>query len=590
MRMHASPVNVLRACALTLAAATCGFLSAAACVGDTGSAAHPSGEPYGAGDDLDAGYADVAVPLEAEAAACSAALPEQGTPCRADGSVCEYGSAFLLQCNTLARCAHGTWQISAPDAGTVSCGLTMSDACPASLNSVAQLPTPQACAPLNLDCDYPEGRCECAQNLPRTPGAPAVWKCPSPVAFLQSCPPVRPRLGTACPPYTRCDYGACDIQGATAQQCLAGIWVEQTVDCYCPSMQPKAGDACSRFGLTCEYGSSNLASCNTQANCSAIGLWAVAMPEGGPPCVSAPANECPDAGQAIQGLTCTTPGLDCDYGSTRCECNSGPAAQSETTWRCDYPALAGPGCGLRPRLGAPCIEQGLECDYGSCEIQGGGAVTCADYWAQAGTSCGVPPAPPGLPPGVHPPPIPGTTCPAEPPQTGNMCFARLTCEYGSSPVASCDTIATCGSSFGAPAPAWVLTPPDAGDPACMAAPPSECPASFAAVPRGTECAGGSSACDYPEGRCRCAAAPGFSTAVWSCQDPPTGCPRPRPRLGISCVQEGLVCPYESCGTQGSQTEMCLGGFWTPLTLDCTADAGFESTSASGARDSSPGPP
>jgi hypothetical protein len=351
--------------------------------------------------------------------------------------------------------------------------------------------------------------------------------------------------------------------GGFTQECRNGVWMNPPVDCSCPASLPKDSTACSRYDLTCEYGSSNLASCNTVATCS-LGQWSLTRPEAGAPCVAAPASACPDAGPSIQGSTCTKAGLDCDYGGIRCECNSGPLSQSETTWRCDEPALAGPGCGPRPLLGRACPQQGSFCDYGSCEIRGGSAVACFDVWQSGGVNCSSN-VPIGLP--FH------ATCSPEP-EAGTNCFPTnrpFSCEYGPSPLVTCDTVATCIPADGLPT--WVVTTPDAGDPSCTPAQPSQCPGSFAAVPRGTDCTGPSSPCDYPEGRCRCSSSPGSSKTVWSCQDPPAGCPRPRPRVGILCVQEGLVCPYDPCGPQGGQTEVCLGGSWAALAVDCGADAG-----------------
>jgi hypothetical protein len=570
-------------CALALAvAAACGSLAVAGCIGDAGDVASPYGWSYGG-----AGYAeDAMAPLDwqadSDASACSTFPPGQEAPCASEGSVCEYGSGVLVQCDVLATCTHAKWQITLPNPGALGCTAELSDACAPTLWTLPR----GACAPLNLDCDYPEGRCECTQNLPRTPGQPAAWKCAIPsssssvVAPFNFCPAVRPRLGTACQPDdVRCNYGACELQGGSLEVCQKGVWVEEPVDCSCPAALPRAGSACSDDHLACEYGSSNLASCNTVASC-VTGQWQVATPEAGAPCVPAPPGKCPASRQALQGAPCTELGLDCDYGDVRCECNNGPTPQSDTTWRCDDPALAGPGCGPRPRIGSPCAVIGLQCTYGGCDIRGGSEEVCGDVWFASNSNCTQ----------TQPLPFPGdTTCPTSPPPGGMLCFTGdLVCEYGSSHVAACNVTANC-NGFG-PATSWLIVTPDAGDPSCTAAPPAQCPTSFTAVPRGTDCSGSPSACDYPEGRCRCAPAPAAPTSsrpVWSCQDPPAGCPEPRPNLGTACVQEGLVCPYEGCSPDGGLAEMCLMGVWKTLAINCLADAGLGGPPASGAADSSP---
>jgi hypothetical protein len=289
------------------------------------------------------------------------------------------------------------------------------------------------------------------------------------------------------------------------------------------------------------------------------------VPEGGSPCAPAPAAECPAPGQPIQGMPCNSPSLDCDYADKRCECASGPTPQSAPTWRCSDPLLAGPGCGPRPRLGAACPQDGLVCNYGACEITGGSTESCLGVWRPTGTE------PTGRPKGSYcslPP------CPPSAPMPGSPCWLPSgLCEYGTSNVAVCDTLAFCSSS-GGPFGAWQLSDPDAGGASsCQTPPPSGCPASFDIVPRGASCDSAPSFCDYSEGRCRCAAAPGSSGPTWSCQDPRPPCPKPRPRLGSACTQEGLVCGYDSCHNPDGDTQICQAAQWAPLALGCSADAG-----------------
>jgi hypothetical protein len=297
------------------------------------------------------------------------------------------------------------------------------------------------------------------------------------------------------------------------------------------------------------------------------------VPDAGPPCTSAAAGECPPPGQPIEGMPCGSPSRDCDYADKRCECANGPTAQSATTWRCTDPLLAGPGCGPRPRLGTPCPQEGLVCDYGSCEIVGGRAQGCQGVWTDAfGLPCPATPCPPA-PPGPQSPPLLHMPCTS----------GGVVCEYGTSHVVACDTLGVCtplGPSLNSPP--GVLPPPglgemqliapDAGNPSCGTSDASGCPASFETVPRGANCDGGPAFCDYSQGRCQCAPSAGSANPTWSCQDPAPPCPRPRPRLGSACTQEGLVCAYGSCGSADSETEMCRSAVWVSLALDCSVDA------------------
>jgi hypothetical protein len=490
-----------------------------------------------------------------------------------DGLVCEFGASPVVACDVVDTCKGGRWHESAPDLTDPACAPAPSS-CPPSLR---QVPVGQSCAPANLHCDYPDRRCECAQNAP-VPGWAAKWKCQSPqqsddplTVTDMRCPTPRPRLGTLCyAPGISCDYGVCKIHGGNQQGCVPfdegakaldrGRWVDEPVDCSCPTTVPVANTRCTRQWVTCEYGSSHIQDCDTIATCLAQsasqpnattwdGTWSVHVPDGGPPCAAKPASECPAPGQPIQGTPCNSPSLDCDYADKRCECANGPAPQSATTWRCTDPLLAGPGCGVRPRLGAACPQDGLSCNYGACEIAGGNVEYCQGVWRIASATCQLP------------------ACPPSPPARGSLCLGPGLCEYGTSNVAVCDTVALCW--YGA----WQLSDPDAGGASCQPPPPSGCPASFDTVPRGASCAGAPSFCDYPQGRCQCAAAPGSSGSTWSCQDPTPPCPQPRPRLGSLCTQEGLVCAYDSCLNANGETQICQIGEWAPLALGCSSDAG-----------------
>jgi hypothetical protein len=268
-----------------------------------------------------------------------------------------------------------------------------------------------------------------------------------------------------------------------------------------------------------------------------------------------------------EGMSCDTLSLDCDYGDKRCECASGPSRQSATTtWRCTDEQLAGPGCGARPHLGDPCPQDGLSCNYGACKIAGGTVEDCRGVWMQLsyGNAC--------------------LSCPPGIPEAGSRCAPIGICEYGTSNVYDCDTIALCwllpaladagvSGPFGPPAMRWIVSNSDAGGASCQTPPQGACPPSFDAVPRDAGCAGAPSFCDYQQGRCRCAADPGTAGPTWSCQDPAPSCPKPRPRLGSDCSQEGLRCEYAPCKSPDGIAQICqsVSGRGSWLTAPWTRD-------------------
>jgi hypothetical protein len=315
------------------------FAGAMSCVGDTGSAAHPD---WNGGGVVAQPVPEAGAQPDAGAIACltnSQQTPSEGGACRPEGLVCEYGSSPLLGCDSLASCTNGEWRAASGDSG--SCLPAAVDGCPP---SVSDVPIGSACAPVNLDCDYPAGRCECAQNLPLA-GWPGSWKCSMPVEPTDSgslvCPGARPRLGTPCSQEgAECRYGACEIRGGALQACEGGVWIAMRSACSCPANVPQAGASCTRPGLECEYGTSPIVSCNPRARCNGS-EWSLTAPD-------------PDA----------------------------PCAGAE-------PVEAGPGCDdVRPRLGAPCMTQGFECNYGACEIPGGTLLKCLDVWTASPEACG----------------------------------------------------------------------------------------------------------------------------------------------------------------------------------------------------------
>jgi hypothetical protein len=332
---------------------------------------------------------------------CPADPPAQGDPCSATGAICEFGTSSIASCDTVAMCESGRWQISAPDPNDPWCTQSLV-ACPPLFGPS---PTGQSCSTLNAYCETPPGRCECAQNAPVL-SWPTTWKCSS--IPRPPCPFLRPRLGTACQAPLLCDYGACTIHGGNREVCLSihgkagapydGLWGLVSTDCSCPAAAPSVNSLCSNFGLTCEYGLSNVPVCDTVMTCEPApassqiptfnGLWRPLALDGGFPCPSALSSACPDSSQAIEGTACSSPSLVCDYADKRCECAIGPAPASATAWRCTNPGVAGAGCGRRPRLGAPCPQNGVQCNYGACSVAGGVLEYCDGVWKAATVDCG----------------------------------------------------------------------------------------------------------------------------------------------------------------------------------------------------------
>ena len=165
-------------------------------------------------------------------------------------------------------------------------------------------------------------------------------------------------------------------------------------------------------------------------------------------------------------------------------------------------------------------------------------------------------------------------CPSQPPTNGAACSTeQLSCEYGTSPYAQCNTIASCDDSK------WYVNPPAPDATNCGSSPDPSCPSTYASVPTGQDCDPDGLDCDYPEGTCGCTVPEGpphvlpdggFYGATWVCLTPPSGCPTERPHLGTACSQEGQTCDYGSCTFADGETEACVGGYWSSEGSACPA--------------------
>jgi hypothetical protein len=163
--------------------------------------------------------------------ACPASTPAEGASCSPEQLSCEYGSDPDFECNVVAECVGGRWQLRIPPPNAQVCpspGLRKD--CPPSF---AQAGQGGSCAPPGFECDYPQGRCDCTLGF----GGPVQldagsghWFCEAPP---KGCPQPRPRLGSACStsPSLVCDYGACFLPGGLAMQCQSGIWTQTLTAC-----------------------------------------------------------------------------------------------------------------------------------------------------------------------------------------------------------------------------------------------------------------------------------------------------------------------------------------------------------------------
>lgn len=148
--------------------------------------------------------------------------------CAPQGLACEYGQGAVPTCDTMATCNGGRWQVVSPSTDPTQCPASLATGCPTSFGAVH---IGQHCEPLDLNCDYTQGRCACSVRSGPTvydAAAQAGWICPSPDT---GCPLPRPRLGAACTGATECDYGACAIPGAIAERCDGSVWIDAAVAC-----------------------------------------------------------------------------------------------------------------------------------------------------------------------------------------------------------------------------------------------------------------------------------------------------------------------------------------------------------------------
>jgi hypothetical protein len=164
----------------------------------------------------------------------------------------------------------------------------------------------------------------------------------------------------------------------------------------CPAQVPATSSACSRPGVTCEYGTDPDYNCNTRAQCNqqpgGYAFWNVQSP-GIRECPTPPnPAACPATFGAVpQGSSCSTQMLVCWYPQGECGCVPplvGPVLldAGNDHWVCAAPA----NCpSPRPKFGSPCTQDGQVCDYGSCGRPPSGVMVKCEQgvWTPQMTPC-----------------------------------------------------------------------------------------------------------------------------------------------------------------------------------------------------------
>jgi len=156
--------------------------------------------------------------------------PPPDAPSANERLKCEYGSNPSVQCNTIAECRKGKWNVMVPLPDGCLLPGPNPKICPATFASV---PRGQSCsAAYPTLCTYPEGQCGCtvaAGPVPLDASASATWICESPKA---GCPQPRPHLGDVCASAGLvCDYGTCTLPAGIQLECTGGVWTESPAPC-----------------------------------------------------------------------------------------------------------------------------------------------------------------------------------------------------------------------------------------------------------------------------------------------------------------------------------------------------------------------
>jgi hypothetical protein len=162
----------------------------------------------------------------------------------------------------------------------------------------------------------------------------------------------------------------------------------------CPEEAPTVGSACSlpemmdSPSIVCEYGKLQYdPSCDTLVQCVS-GAWAPVTAVGtgcqpdGPNPTSCPASYA--ALKGMEGESCPSNGLRCEYPEAVCVCSRGFGGPVELDASLGWYCNPGAGCPLpRPRLGSTCSTN-LQCTYFTCDF---GESCTGGYWQAEFEGC-----------------------------------------------------------------------------------------------------------------------------------------------------------------------------------------------------------
>jgi hypothetical protein len=205
------------------------------------------------------------------------------------------------------------------------------------------------------------------------------------------CPSGAPGLGATCSTEgLQCQYPS-GCPTPTLAKCAGGKWSVAIPDCpvpvpVCPATLPTMNTDCPRVGLECAYGDDPRPQCRQHATCSGMG-WQ--LPIGG--CPPLPTTTCPATAADAANKSCNTEGAYCSYPSgVVCGCGGclGGPCSTNKTWHCDAPPANAACPRTLPNLGTACTTPSLDCMYGSCSAGDIADRKCeGGVWIDQPTAC-----------------------------------------------------------------------------------------------------------------------------------------------------------------------------------------------------------
>jgi hypothetical protein len=199
------------------------MLGIAACGGSVVDGVNNGGDAGGGSDGGTTGDGGIS-------SGCPATEPTSGA-CAPNGLHCEYGTSNGACENPSIDCQAGQWTEPPPVPGPACLPST---GCP---SDESQVQVGADCGDQDLECNFPTGRCTCAEQgygglQPYNPDGgpiPKVWECEQPA---NGCSATRPRLGSSCSQEGQsCMYGNCDMPDSIGIQCTSGVWVNAPYAC-----------------------------------------------------------------------------------------------------------------------------------------------------------------------------------------------------------------------------------------------------------------------------------------------------------------------------------------------------------------------